>query len=284
MEYRELRTFKTIIATGSFSKTAANLGYTQSTVSMQIRRLEDATGTKLFNYQNRKVVPTQAAMSLLPMVEKTLTDYADIEHWANSKAKSTTIHVAAPESLTISLISPKIKAFYQLFPHTEVILQNATCRYNEAEILRGTVEIAFMLWPSTPNQRLHDLDLGLQEMMLVSSQANLNLSDLINAPAATFYINEPECSYRNQFETALWQQHQKKFRTVTLPSIGAIKAAVINDLGFSYLPKRMVQLELDQHKLYSVDNDVNNQIHAHLLTRKDAHQSEMVQKFVHLFS
>jgi len=40
MDVRELITFKTISETRNFSKAAEILGYTQSTVSMQIKNLE----------------------------------------------------------------------------------------------------------------------------------------------------------------------------------------------------------------------------------------------------
>ena len=48
MEIRNLQTFVHICDNGSFSKTAENLGYTQSTVSSHIQQLENELGVPLF--------------------------------------------------------------------------------------------------------------------------------------------------------------------------------------------------------------------------------------------
>lgn len=283
MEIRELLTFKTIVATRSFSKAADQLGYTQSTVSMQIQRLEAELGTKLLTYQQRRVQVTEAGQRLLPLVEQTLTSFDDVTHWATRTQEMGRLRIAAPESLTISLLATKLQDFQQQWPLIELQLQNATCLHNEEALLRHEVDVAFMMWPSQPDVRLVDHDLGLQDIVLVASRANLTYEALLADRTATFVINEPDCSYRNQFETALWQQHQRKFRTMMLPSIAAIKATVINGVGFSYLPRKMVQQELTAGELFEVPTDIDNHVHAHLLTRRDQEVTPQLATFLNLF-
>ena len=54
MEIRNLQTFVHICDNGSFSKTAENLGYTQSTVSSHIQQLENELGVPLFNRNGKR--------------------------------------------------------------------------------------------------------------------------------------------------------------------------------------------------------------------------------------
>lgn len=280
MDFRELQTFKTIYETRNFSKAADILGYTQSTVSMQIKNLEQELGTKLFEYKQRQVNVTDAGVQLLPLIERTLESFKDVKQW-NSTEETGILKIAAPESLTISLVAPLLKQFQEKYPKVQIVLQNATCLHNEEALLRGEVDVAFMMWPSKPSKKLIDHDLGEQKIVLVSSKKQ-TFPQILNDPLANFVINEPECSYRNQFETSVWEQHQRQFKTTSLPSIAAIKAVVKNGLGFSYLPLNMVQTEIDRGELFIVKTDIVNHVHGHLLTRNYKNKSELISNFVNL--
>ena len=281
MDIRELQTFKMIYETRNFSKAAEILGYTQSTVSMQIKSLESELGTKLFEYKKRQVMVTDAGIQLLPMINRTLDSFTDIKQW-NQSVETGILKIAAPESLTISLVAPKLQQFRELYPQVQIELQNATCLHNEETLLREEVDVAFMMWPTRPSKKLIDHDLGTQEVVLVSSHKQ-TFVQILNDPKINFIINEPECSYRHQFETAVWEQHQRQFKTISLPSIAAIKATVKNGLGFSYLPLDMVQTEIEHGELFVVKTDIVNHIHGHLLTRNYKNKSELISGFVNMF-
>ena len=60
MEFKYLHTFRTIIETGSFTKAAEKLNYTQSTITFQIGQLEQELSVKLFEKIGRKMVLTKA--------------------------------------------------------------------------------------------------------------------------------------------------------------------------------------------------------------------------------
>ncbi|GEO58766.1 LysR family transcriptional regulator [Companilactobacillus bobalius] len=284
MDVRELTTFKMISETRNFSKAAELLGYTQSNVSMQIKNLEAELGTKLFEYQKRQVIITQTGIELLPLVTKTLENFSEIKTWNQEAEQTGILKIAAPESLTISMVAPMLRQFKQKYPQVQIELQNATCLHNEETLLRGEVDVAFMMWPSRPSKKLIDHDLGEQEMVLVvPTDSKVSFQKILDDQNAQFIINEPECSYRNQFETAVWQQHQRQFRTTSLDSIAAIKAAVVNGLGFSYLPLTMVESEIKNQKLRVIKTDIVNHVHAHLLTRNYKEKSNLISEFIQMF-
>ena len=59
MELKCLRTFRTIIDEGGFSKAAKKLNYTQSTITFQMNQLERDLSTTLFEKIGRKMVLTK---------------------------------------------------------------------------------------------------------------------------------------------------------------------------------------------------------------------------------
>ena len=66
MEIRNLITFVRIAEVRNFSKTAEQLGYSQSAVTMQIKQLEAELQVQLFERIGKKAKLTQAGQRLLP--------------------------------------------------------------------------------------------------------------------------------------------------------------------------------------------------------------------------
>ena len=70
MELRNLITFLRAAKLESFTKTAEELNYVQSTVTMQIRQLETELGYPLFDRIGKKVFLSQKGKELLPYAEQ----------------------------------------------------------------------------------------------------------------------------------------------------------------------------------------------------------------------
>ena len=66
MDIKNLVTFIHVAELRSFTKAGDKLGYSQSTVSFQIRQLENELGVPLFERINRTVTLTEHGVRLLP--------------------------------------------------------------------------------------------------------------------------------------------------------------------------------------------------------------------------
>ncbi len=74
MELLQLRYFVKVAETLNFSEAARSLFITQSTLSKQIRQLEDSLDTQLLNSTSHSVALTEAGEELLPYARRTLLD------------------------------------------------------------------------------------------------------------------------------------------------------------------------------------------------------------------
>jgi Transcriptional regulator len=101
MELQQLKTFTTIAKLGSFTKTAELLDYAQSSISAQIRSLEDELGTKLFERLGREVCLTEEGKRLLIYSEQLskLAEEAKASLMDNNIPQGT-LTIEAPESRT----------------------------------------------------------------------------------------------------------------------------------------------------------------------------------------
>jgi LysR family cyn operon transcriptional activator len=74
MELRQLKYFVKVAETLNFSEASKALNITQSTLSQQIKQLEEEIGTQLLVRSSHHVLLTEAGIELLPCANKTLRD------------------------------------------------------------------------------------------------------------------------------------------------------------------------------------------------------------------
>ena len=84
MNTKNFVTFKTILEMGSFQKAADELGYTQSTVTFQIKQLEEELNLKLFEKIGRRMVLTQAGKDIMPYIDMILQGVEQIGNYGKS--------------------------------------------------------------------------------------------------------------------------------------------------------------------------------------------------------
>lgn len=74
LNLREIRAFVTVAQTGSFTRAADKLNLSQPALTVQIRRLEETVGARLFDRNSRTVALTSVGRELLPVLQKSLAD------------------------------------------------------------------------------------------------------------------------------------------------------------------------------------------------------------------
>ena len=74
MELRQLKYFVKVAETLNFSEASRMLNVTQSTLSQQIKQLENEFGTQLLMRSSHSVMLTEAGAEMLPYAQKTLHD------------------------------------------------------------------------------------------------------------------------------------------------------------------------------------------------------------------
>lgn len=99
LDPRLLRSFVAIVDTGSFTQAAERLNMTQSTISQQLGRLEDATGRPLVDRVARPVQPTASGERLLGYARRILALQSEAETILTDSAGSAAIRIGVPEDI-----------------------------------------------------------------------------------------------------------------------------------------------------------------------------------------
>lgn len=103
MELRNVKTFIKIAEIGNFSKAATELGYAQSTVTMQIQTLERELGVSLFERNGKSAVLSAAGKEFLDYAYNLQRCEAmALEHFAEGADPGGEVSVGIMETLCAS--------------------------------------------------------------------------------------------------------------------------------------------------------------------------------------
>lgn len=120
-----LRFFEETARHLSFSRAATSLFVTQSAVSRQIRLLEDALGTQLFERDHKGVNLTDAGQRLLPYVEQAFDaiERGVVDVAAEPPRTKCRLTVSLPPTLATQWFSPRLGTLSEAQPDVELSIR-----------------------------------------------------------------------------------------------------------------------------------------------------------------
>ena len=121
MELRNLITFTHVAEQGSFTKAAEQLGYSQSTVSFQIKQLEDELDCLLFERINHTITLTDRGRELVSYAHKILALTEEFkEKPEKEKQLSGHIRIVTPDSVCEDMVNRNYIDFHARYPHITI--------------------------------------------------------------------------------------------------------------------------------------------------------------------
>src|SRR5215469_250837 len=106
-----LRTMVVGVELGSFSRAAAQLGRSQSAVSMQLKKLEQQADRRLFRRNGRGLVPTEAGDALLAYARRIIALNDEAASSVGATAMAASVRVGLPQEFVEDVIPGAIAQF-----------------------------------------------------------------------------------------------------------------------------------------------------------------------------
>jgi DNA-binding transcriptional LysR family regulator len=150
MELRQLRYFRGVARTGSFSAAATEEFVVQSALSRQIRNLEEELGVKLFERTTRSVRLTREGEGLLELADRVLVDVDLVVAEADALRGVVRGKVAVgmmecpPSSLDMAVL---LRDFHADHPGVEVALRSGGSERMLDDVRSGELDFAILGLP-----------------------------------------------------------------------------------------------------------------------------------------
>jgi DNA-binding transcriptional LysR family regulator len=254
MELRQLKTFQVVSRLLSFNRAAENLNYAPSTVSTQIRLLEEEFGVPLFDRLGKRIRLTEAGRTLMHYSQKMLDiekeTLAKISGWEEPHGS---ISIRIPQSIGTYVLPSVLSKFQARF--SKVGFNIGTCAYDTLvhELHTGITDIAFLLADSISFSELKVDLLRVEPLVVVSSPdhplAERPAMDIYDLIGQSILLPKHDCSYKMLFERMLTEEKVEPVTFMELNSIETIKQCVLKGIGVAMIPKMAIKKEVAQKEM-----------------------------------
>lgn len=269
MDTKHLNTFKVAAETLNFTQTASILNFAQSSVTAQIKSLEEELGQSLFERLGRRLILTEAGKDFKLYAEQmiNLNEEAKMKIDGNTGPFGT-LTIGAQESQCTYRLPWILKAFKEKFPNLELIFKPAhSDEKARKQLMEGTLDVAFIMDISKPEHSL-------------AEDKSVVLKDI---EQETLLLTEAGCSYRTLLERSCKNANVYPINKFEFGSIEAIKQCIIAGIGVAALPTMVVDKDIKAGRMkeLSWESDIPP-VHTHIAWHKDKLISPPVEAFIEL--
>jgi DNA-binding transcriptional LysR family regulator len=232
-----LRSFVSVVDAGGFTRASERVHRTQSTVSQQIKRLEDDVGQPLLNRNGKDVTPTEAGERLLSYARRLLSLAEEARDVLARPGNEGAVRLGIPEDFAAYRLAKLLASFSRSHPGLRLDVRADQSTYLKRDLERGELDLALLkrhanekggiaVWP----ERVH----------WVTSKTHPRHTTTGSVPLIGFPTG---CLYRTRAIHALESAGRTWHMAYTSSSLAGIQAAVAAGMGLSILSEMAIQAD-----------------------------------------
>lgn len=275
MELKNLITFTHVAELGSFTKAAEQLGYSQSTISFQIKQLEQELGCLLFERINHTITLTERGRELVSYAHqiRALTDEFK-ENLTKNEELSGHIHIVTPDSVCDDMINTNYIDFHNKFPNISIKFTTADTLvmfdmldHNEADVIITLDNHSYNKDYIIAKEEQLSMHFVASSKSKFAGKQNLKMKDIINEP---FILTECGQGYRRVFDKELAKKSLEIAPVLEIGRTDIITTIVSQSNMISYLPDFVTKDLIESGELCYLDvRDMNIEIWKQIIYHKN---------------
>src|ERR1700730_8862995 len=232
-----LRSFVSVVDSGGFTRAGERVHRTQSTVSQQIKRLEEDVGQPLLNRTAKDVTPTEAGERLLSYARRLLALAEEARDVVARPGHEGALRLGLPEDFAAYRLTKLLAAFSRSHPGLRLDVRADQSANLKRDLERGDLDLALFkraagekggiaVWP----ERVH----------WVTSKSHPRDTRTGSVPLIGFPTG---CLYRAGAIHALESDGRAWHMAYTSSTLAGIQAAVAAGMGLSILSEMAIQAD-----------------------------------------
>ncbi|HUC09556.1 MAG TPA: LysR substrate-binding domain-containing protein [Stellaceae bacterium] len=238
-----LRSFVSVVEAGGFTRAGERVHRTQSTVSQQIRRLEDNFGRALLHRDGKRVRMTEEGERLLSYARRILALAEEARDVVSRPAGDGVIRVGLPEDFATCSLTEMLSEFARSHVNLRLSVRCAKSHRMRRALERGEIDLALLKRDAAETGGVAAWRERLRWVSSRRRPVDLRRDPL---PLAVF---EQGCLYRDRAIHTLEMAGRAWHVAYTSPSLAGIQAAVAAGLGVGILPEMAI---LPEHAVLEI--------------------------------
>ncbi|WP_043431674.1 LysR family transcriptional regulator [Cystobacter fuscus] len=252
MDLNAVMMFNRVVKVGGFSKAAAELGVTKSTISKKIAELESYLGTTLLRRTTRSLQLTDMGKQFHEQSSRGLSEIkkATEQAQATSVEPRGRLRVTAPSDFATSILAPLLAGFLETYPKVslEMMLTDKVL-----DLVNDDIDVAIRIGPMMDSS-LGAKKVGRDVFQLVASPAYIKRSPSLQEPGD---LKKHNCLvFTPKPDMQRWRLKSGASRTTFEPEIKfisnnvtAVKALVVQGAGVALLPVSNCREEIEAKRI-----------------------------------
>lgn len=290
MTITQLETFLKIAETRNFTTAASLLGYAQSTVTMQIKQLEEELGCLLFERLGKTVALTAEGERLCEYAAKMMQLEREIRlEVPTVKEPAGILRLGVSESLCYHGLPEVLLKYKQKYPKVEIQLSFIMHDTFPAMLKKGTLDLAYSLNPPEeyPDltmlyDRPETLGFYASPEHPLAKKKKITEKDLEGIP---LLLTSHNCSFRHMLLEDLSETSVTPHIALETSSKEVLKQFAINELGVAFMPDLAARREIEKGRLKKLSwAGKAFPICARIYVHKDKHVSMAIRKLADLIA
>jgi DNA-binding transcriptional LysR family regulator len=230
-----LRSFVSVVDAGGFTRAGERVHRTQSTVSQQIKRLEDNVGQALLVRDGKDVTPTEAGERLLSYARRLLSLAEEARDVMTRPSDEGAVRLGIPEDFAAYRLAKLLASCTRSRPGLRLHVRADQSLTLKRDLERGELDLALFKrdagekggiarWPERVHwvgSKSHPIDLNTSSLPLIGFPGG--------------------CLYRARAIHALESAGRSWHMSYTSSNLSGIQAAVAAGMGLSILSEMAIQ-------------------------------------------
>ncbi|MCR5268560.1 MAG: LysR family transcriptional regulator [Lachnospiraceae bacterium] len=288
MNNTQSETFLKLVETKSFTTTANMLGYAQSTVTTQIKQLEEELGCLLFERLGKRLVVTSEGEKLIAYAQQMLKLQREILlEVSASKTPSGIIKLGVSESFCYNRLPESLVKYKKAYPGMDIQLQFIEHDTFPGLLKSGALDLVYTLNPLTETPELSLIHKEKETLAFFASpdhpiaqKQRVKEKDLEGIP---LLLTSHNCSFRHMLLQDFMEHQVTPKIEMETSSKEVLKQFAINGLGVAFMPSMVATEEVRSGALKKIDWAGDDfPIYSQIFIHKDKHMNMAMNDLIKL--
>lgn len=283
MDLQNLNIFIQVAELNSFTRAGEKLGYSQPTVSFQIKQLEKELGVQLFDRIGHTVSLTDAGRDALFYAQNICRMSQEMALGASRRYEANGIvRLGMADSLCTPLISKEFAKFRESYPNVSLHITTAgtdelfrLLDHNEVDMVCTLDSYIYNMTYIIENEEKIGVHFVVSPNNPLASKDTVTIQDLLSQ---SFLLTEKGMSYRRLLDENLARNAVEIQPVLEISRADLICSLVENNVGISFLPDYVTETAVREKKVVRLFvEDFEVELWKQLLYRRDKWVSLQMQ-------